>query len=286
MSKTPRLDVRDKVVVITGGGQGIGLALAERLSAQGARLALIDINAETLADAVRRLGPDRALAITADVRDRAAMAAATKQVIGDLGGIDVVVANAGVTPPPATLRTVDLDAFDRVIDINVTGVLNTVRPALEEIIARRGHVSVVGSCAAFSPGVAGSAYMISKAAAEQMGRALRLELAPHGATAGVTYFGLVETDLARATLDDDPLGARVGQLLPWPLNRRMTADAAAKVLEDGIAARSARVVAPKAWVPYAVLRGALNGVLDERIVRDKKVHELVHDVERRELDTP
>jgi NAD(P)-dependent dehydrogenase (short-subunit alcohol dehydrogenase family) len=277
-----RYGVRDKVVLITGAGRGIGLALADQLAARGARLALVDVNPETLAVAAKQL--EGALVVSADVRDRAAMADAVERTIAHFGRVDVVVANAGVTPPPATLRTVDLDAFDRVIEINQGGVLNTVRPALEQIIANRGHVVVVSSCAAFSPGLGGASYMMSKAAVEQFGRALRLELAPHGATAGVAYFGVVDTALAHATLDDDPLGQRVGRLLPWPLSRRISTEQAAASLVDAIMNRSASTIAPAAWLPYSLLRGVLNVVIDCRLVGDKNVHALLRDVEKREAD--
>jgi NAD(P)-dependent dehydrogenase (short-subunit alcohol dehydrogenase family) len=279
-----RYDVRDKVVLITGAGQGIGLALAEQLAARGALLALIDVNPETLAVAAEQF--DRALTVSADVRDREAMAAAVERTLTLFGHVDVVVANAGVTPPPATLRTIDLDAFDRVIAINQGGVLNTVRPALEQIIANKGHVVVVSSCAAFSPGPGGASYMMSKAAVEQFGRALRLELAPHGATAGVAYFGVVDTELAHNTLDDDPLGKRVGNLLPWPLSRRISAEQAARTMVDAIAHRSASTIAPAAWLPYPLLRGVVNVVIDSRLVADKQVHQLLRDVEKRKADTP
>lgn len=278
-----RFGVRDRVVLITGAGQGIGLALADRLAALGALLALVDVNPDTLELAAERF--DRVLAVSADVRDRAAMAEAVERTVARFGRLDVVVANAGVTPPPATLRTVDLESFDRVIAINQGGVLNTVRPALEQIIATKGHVVVVSSCAAFSPGLGGASYMMSKAAVEQFGRALRLELAPHGATAGVAYFGVVDTALAHATLDDDPLGQRVGRLLPWPLNRRISADAAAATLVDAIANRSASTIVPAAWLPYSLMRGVVNVLIDSRLVRDKDVHALLRDVEKRRVDT-
>src|SRR5690606_6913982 len=91
--------------------------------------------------------------IGADVADRTQMDAAVAAVIERFGRLDVVVANAGVTPVPATLRTMDPADFDRVVAINLTGVFNTVHPALDHIVRRRGHVVVVSSCAAFAPGM-------------------------------------------------------------------------------------------------------------------------------------
>lgn len=274
-------DVRDKVVLITGAGQGIGLALARRLHEQGAHVALVDVNEAGLKTAATALGDSRVFTAIADVTDRAGMADVVARVIDHHGRLDVVVANAGVTPPPATIRTMDLADYDRVVAINQTGVLNTVQPALDAVIAQQGHVVVVASCAAFSPGLGGVAYMSSKAAAEQIGRALKLELAPHGASAGVAYFGFVETPLATATLDDDPLGRKLDQLLGWPLNHRISADDAAESIAHGIAHRSGATIAPLRWAPYSLFRGVLNAGADRVLVRDKRVHTMIRDLESR-----
>lgn len=143
------------------------------------------------------------------------MAKVVADTVAHFGRLDAVVANAGVTPSPSTIRTMDDADFDRVIGINLTGVYNTVRPpALDHIIKQRGHVVVVSSCAAFAPGAGGSPYMISKSAIEQFGRALRVELAVHGATAGVSYFGIVDTAMTHDMLDSDDLGKEIGGLLP------------------------------------------------------------------------
>jgi NAD(P)-dependent dehydrogenase (short-subunit alcohol dehydrogenase family) len=276
-----KYDVRDRVVMITGAGQGIGLALARRLHDRGAQLALVDLNEAGLEEAASSLGAERVLTVVADVTDRAAMAGVVARTLERYGQLDVVVANAGVTPPPATIRTMDLADYDRVVAINQTGVLNTVQPALDAVVAAKGHVVVVASCAAFSPGVGGVGYMSSKAAAEQIGRALKLELAPHGASAGVAYFGFVDTPLATATLDDDPIGRRLDELLGWPLNHRISADAAAESIADGISERAGATVAPARWVPYSLLRGVLNAGADRVLARDRRVHEMVRDLEAR-----
>ncbi|WP_245548039.1 short-chain dehydrogenase/reductase [Nocardia pneumoniae] len=275
-----RLDVRDRVVVITGAGTGIGRALAEKLYASGASVALIDID-EAAAAAVARSMGERALVVRANVSDRIGMRQAIFRVRERFGRIDVVVANAGVAPEPATIRTMNPGDFDRVIGINVTGVFNTVHPALEDIVAANGHVVVVSSAAAFAPGMGGSPYMVSKAAVEQFGRALRVELAAVGATAGVAYFGVVDTAMTHGTLDEDELGADLGALLPWPLNQRITVREAAESLAEGIARRAPRTVAPPQWEPYALLRGVINVVLDGMLARDPRVRELIRRLEQR-----
>jgi len=107
------------------------------------------------------------------------------------GGVDVVFANAGITvDPPATIAGVDAVAFERVIEVDLLGMWRTVRAALPQVIERRGHVLVTASCYSFLNGMLNAAYAMSKAGVEQFGRALRSELAVHGATAGVLYPGL------------------------------------------------------------------------------------------------
>ncbi|MFE4457591.1 short-chain dehydrogenase/reductase [Nocardia tengchongensis] len=273
-----RYSVNGKVVLITGAGQGIGRELAAILSRRGARVIVADIDAATAKSTALELGAD---GVVADVADRDRMAAVVAEVIDRYGRLDVVVANAGVTPAPATLRTMDPRDFDRVIGINLTGVFNTVHPALDHIVRARGHVVVVSSCAAFAPGMGGSPYMMSKAAVEQLGRALRVELAARGASAGVAYFGIVETAMTHDMLDADDLGRRLDALLPWPLNVRITAAQAAGTIADGIERRAPRTIAPRGWEPYALLRGAVNVVADRLLAANSTVHQLVHAIEER-----
>ncbi|MEU4314571.1 short-chain dehydrogenase/reductase [Nocardia sp. NPDC024068] len=273
-------DVKDKVALVTGAGQGIGLELVTLLHRRGAEVVVVDIDEAAARRAADGLG-SRAHGVGADVADRERMEQVIQEVAQRYGRLDIVVANAGVTPVPATIRTMEPDDFDRVVRINLTGVFNTVHPALDQIVRSRGHVVVVSSCAAFAPGMGGSPYMVSKAAVEQFGRALRVELAASGATAGIAYFGLVETSMTHEMLDADDLGRRINGLLPWPLNVRITAAAAARTIADGIGRRAPRTIAPSGWQPYALLRGVINTVLDSRLAADSTVQELVRAIEKR-----
>lgn len=275
----PSYDVRGKTALITGAGQGIGLELATLLHTRGASVVVVDVDEHAARLVAKSLG-EETLAIGADVADRDAMALAVGKAVDRFGRLDVVVANAGVTPAPATLRTMDPSDFDRVLAINLTGAFNTVHPALDHVVEARGHVVVVSSCAAFAPGMGGSPYMASKAAVEQLGRALRVELAGHGATAGVAYFGIVDTAMTHDMLDADDLGRELDALLPWPLNVRITAAQAATTVADGITRRAARTIAPSGWEPYALLRGAVNVLLDNRLAASTTVHDLIRKLER------
>ncbi|MEB3031855.1 short-chain dehydrogenase/reductase [[Mycobacterium] nativiensis] len=272
-------DVRDKVVVITGAGQGIGLAAAKILDARGARVAVLDIDGAKATEAAAGLRD--AIGLKVNVRDRAATAAAIADVTSHFRRIDVVVANAGIAPEPATLRSMRGEEFDRVIGVNLTGAFNTVHPALDQVIANHGHVTVIASVAAFAPGAGGSPYMISKAAVEQMGRALRMELAPFGASAGVVYFGVVDTDMTHHTMDDDSIGRDLGAMLPWPLNRRISSEDAGRVIADAIGQRAGRAMAPAGWNVYSLLRGVLNAAMDPLLTRDRRVHDIIRRIEQR-----
>lgn len=274
-----RLDPAGKVVVVTGGAQGIGRAVAARMVRLGARVALVDRDAVGVHAAAKDLGPN-AVAYAADVRDRECMRRVMRSVTKHFGSIDVIVANAGVSPTPATVRALDDDEFDRVIGVNITGVYNTVRPALDQIVAGRGHVVIVSSGASFAPGAGGSPYMVSKAAVSQLGRALRLELAVHGASAGVVYFGIVDTDMTHDMLDSDELGRQIGGLLPWPLNRRISADDAARVIVGNVVHRHGESFAPAGWRALKWVHGAANPLLDRYLVRSATMHRLLAEVDR------
>lgn len=264
-----------KVALVTGGARGIGAATVEKLLAAGSYVAVVDRDIPSQARS-----SERVLFLSADVTDSEAMVECVRRTVTAFGALDIVVANAGITPPPATIRTVERSVFDSVMAVNFGGVLNIVRAAADEIVASGGHMLLVSSCAAFTPGMGGVPYMVSKAAVEQLGRGLRIELAAFGASAGLAYFGVVDTGLARDTLDNDPMGKRIGQLLPWPLNRRLPADRAADLLVDAARTRRARIVAPAVWLPYFWLRGILNPMLEWKLARDRKVTTLLREVEQ------
>lgn len=276
-----KMDLQNKVVLITGAGAGIGRELAHLLSLQGAKVALLDCNGADVEDLAQQLGVN-AMAIAVDVTDRRAMRDAISKVKAHFGQLDVIVANAGVAPKTASIRTCDPADFDRVQQINVTGVFNTVQPAIDALIESQGHIVVVASAAAFCPPFGGAAYMVSKAAVEQLARGLRLELAPHGVTTTTAYFGIVETAMTRHSLDNDPIGQTMHQQLPAMLRRRITAKQAASTLVAGISTRKSRVVAPKAWIFYSQMRGLINPVIDAHLVRDEGIKDMLHAIEEHE----
>lgn len=273
-----------KVALITGAAGGIGFETARQLLAQGARVLLVDCNKAAVEQAVKKLGADRVHAVAADVTDRAAMREVVETAISHFGRLDLVVANAGITPPPSTIRRCNPADFDRVMAVNVTGVFNSVHPAIEELVRQQGHILVVASAAAFCPPVGGSAYMVSKAAVEQLARALTLELAPLRVTVTTAYFGVVDTPLASATLDDDPVGRRLNQRLPALLRKRLPVEKAGALLVDAIRRRAASIVAPVAWRSYSWCRGVINPLADQILLHDSGLHDLLAELDKTETD--
>lgn len=276
-----RYDLQGKVALVTGAGRGIGLATARALAGRGASVAIVDLDAQTAERAAAEVHDSRALGLAADVTDRAAMQHAVAACVERFGGLDVVVANAGIASRLATFRAMPPETFERVLDVNLLGVCRTVDAALPEIVRRRGHVVVVSSIYAFTNGVGATPYAMSKAAVEQFGRALRLELAPHGAGASVAYFGFIDTEMVRRAIDADPLANAMFEVLPRPLHKRLTADVAGESIVRGIERRAPRIIRPRRWAVMSVLRGVLNPLADARAERDSASLERVREADAR-----
>jgi len=199
-----------------------------------------------------------------------------------MGGLDVVIANAGSSvDPPATIATVDEHEFERVIEVDLLGVWRTVRAALPQIIARRGHVLVTASVLAFGNGAANAAYAISKAGVEQFGRALRAELAPHGATAGVLYPGWTNTPIIKPAFGGNAIATEMlRRAYPRSLRTPISPERVAAVTVRGIERRSAQIIVPGRWIPLSVLRGILNPLFDRATEHNPELRQLVLDLEQ------
>jgi NAD(P)-dependent dehydrogenase (short-subunit alcohol dehydrogenase family) len=258
---------------VTGAARGIGLETARLLSARGAAVILTDIDGDEVAAAADSIG-DPAVALTVDATDREALDAAVAEADARFGGLDVVVANAGIAPPARTVAAMDPDAFERVVEIDLLGVYRTVHAALPAIAKRRGQVVVVASVYAFAAGVMTSPYAASKAAVEQLGRALRIELAAHGAGATVVYPGFADTELVRDAFAD-PIAAELESTLPKFAARRVTPALVAERLVAGIERRAPRVIVPRWYRLWFALRGVLNPLLDTAMAHDPRIAEVV-----------
>jgi NAD(P)-dependent dehydrogenase (short-subunit alcohol dehydrogenase family) len=272
--------VAGKVALVTGAARGIGFATAQELARRGAIVVVVDLDQDAAEDAAERLGPE-ATGLACDVTDQGALRSVVAATVERHGRLDVVVANAGIASRTATVRAISGESALRVMDVNLMGVWNTVNAALPEIVRNRGHVVVVSSIYAFANGVGAAPYAMAKAGVEQLGRALRVELAQHGAGASVAYFGFIDTEMVHKSIDDDPAADLAWANIPKVLQKRLPPSAAGKGIVDGIEKRAPRIIRPRRWVVFSVLRGVLNPLLDTAMVRDEGIQALAAEMDKR-----
>lgn len=250
-------------VLITGPARGIGEHTARLLAARGARLSLVGLEPERLEALAAELGPGH-LWFAADVTDSAALERAVEGTVRTLGGIDVVVANAGVAAN-GTVAVTPVEALVRVIDVNLSGVVRTVHAALPHVAERRGYLLLVSSAAALAamPGI--STYAASKAGVEFFGNALRLELAHKGVAVGVAHPAWIDTDLVRDQMHDLPSFRKTIRALPGPFGSLTTVEACAGALVDAIERRRRQVFVPRSLGPLAAVRQLFSSRLMDRV---------------------
>ncbi len=277
-----RRSVTGQVVLITGAARGIGAETARLLARRGARLSLVGLEPERLRALADELNgsdgprtparPDEVSAhplhvwFEADVTDQASLDAAVAGTVAALGGIDVVVANAGISNV-GTAALGPADALVRTVDVNLNGVIRTVGAALPHVIERRGYVLVVASLASFTvlPGMA--AYCASKAGAEAYANVLRLEVAHHGVRVGSAHPGWIDTDMVRGIEDDLPSFRETRSQLPGILGATTSVADCAQAFADGIARRRRRVYVPGAVGAIQALRTVVVGPLADVAIR-------------------
>jgi NAD(P)-dependent dehydrogenase (short-subunit alcohol dehydrogenase family) len=267
-------------VFVTGAARGIGAEVARQAHARGARVALVGRRLKPLQQLASQIG-EGAAAFEADVRDLDAMQHAADATVARFGGIDVVIANAGVAPPSEPILTIDPAEFERTVDIDLLGQWRTVRATLPAVIERRGHVLVVASIYSFVNGALNASYAASKAGVHQLTRALRVELAHHGATAGVAYLGFVETDLVGDVFAQEQV-AEARSIMPELFTKPIPVTRAGRTLVDGIESRAATVAAP-GWIrPLLPLRGVAGTLMDEFMLASPRLSRAISRAERKQ----
>ena len=235
-----------KVALITGGARGIGAGTAKALARRGVKVVLTDVDKEPLDDVVATIGTGNALGVLADVCDLDAMESAVAQGVERFGGIDLVLANAGIASYGSVLG-VDPATFRRVIDVNINGVFHTVRAALPSVIERKGYILVVSSLAAFAPAPGFTAYNASKAGVENFTNALHLELKHQGVDVGCAHMSWIDTPLVQDAKRDSSGFRMLLDALPPPLNRTTDVQSCVDGMVKGLENRSRRVFVPR-WV--------------------------------------
>jgi NAD(P)-dependent dehydrogenase (short-subunit alcohol dehydrogenase family) len=243
-------------VVITGAARGIGEKVARVAAARGAQLALIGLEPDRLRALADDLGPGASW-WEADVRDGAALRSAIDACAETMGGIDIVVANAGVVAY-GTVRQMDAASFERVVDINLNGVFRTLKYATPHVERSRGHVTVVASAISFTPLAGMASYAASKAGVEMLALAYRQEVAHLGVTVGLVHPSWIDTDLVRGAEADLPSFQDLRRRLPYPGNVTTSVHQAAVAIVDGLVRRRSRVYVPRAVIVANWAKAAVN----------------------------
>lgn len=190
-------DLMDKRALVTGGGRGIGAAIARKLAADGAQVALTYSASAQKADAVVRSIVEAggvASAIRADNRDDASVTAAVEEAASRMGGLDILVCNAGVFEV-GPLQDLGLDSYDRTMTVNVRAVYAAMLAA-DRVLAEGGRVVLIGSnLAKHVPGPGIALYAMSKSALIGLTKGLSRDFGPRGITINVVHPGSTDTDM-------------------------------------------------------------------------------------------
>ena len=269
-----------RTVLVTGAARGIGAETAKQLRARGANLALAGLEPELLEQRAAELGGDTAW-FECDVCDTSELEAAVEGTVERFGGIDVVIANAGVAPH-GTVASVDPAAFEKTIEVNLLGVWRTVRAALPHVVERQGYVLPIASLAAALHSPMMAAYTASKAGVEAFCDALRGEVAHTGTAVGCAYFSFIDTDMVRRGVDR-PSAQLSMQRLGSLVTKRATVETAGAAIVRGVENRAKKVYAPR-WVLPALYLRTLIQPLSEAGSRRSGIEEVIRLAEQEDSD--
>lgn len=231
------------VALITGAARGIGANTARSYVRHGGRVALVGLEPELLTELASELGGAAAW-WEADVRDSAAVQQAIDAAAAHFGRIDHVLANAGIASY-GTVRYIDDDAFERVVDININGVFRTLKYAMPYLQKSHGYALVMSSLAAFSPVAGLGSYTASKAGAEALALATRQEVAHLGVKVGVCHPSWIDTDIVRNAEADLPTFRAIRRKLPYPANTTTSVEECVDKILTGFVKRKTRVYVPR-----------------------------------------
>jgi NAD(P)-dependent dehydrogenase (short-subunit alcohol dehydrogenase family) len=266
-----------KVAVVTGAARGIGAGVAREYVRRGGRVALIGLEPDELKSVAADIG-DAAAWWEADVRDTEAVTSAVDQAAAHFGRIDHVLANAGIASY-GTVRQIDPEAFERVVDVNLNGVFRTLRAATPHVIKTKGYVLVVSSLAAFTPLAGLAPYNASKAGAEALALAYRQEMWAHGVKVGVCHPSWIDTDIVRGAEDDLPSFKAIRSKLPWPANGTTSLEDCVDAIAHGLAKKKRRVYVPKGVVVSNFTKPIFSSALVEPVAK-RLVKKTVPQMER------
>lgn len=245
-----RVQLEGRGVLVSGATGGIGRAVARRLAERGARVALMSRPSERLDGVVDELAAYGAIAAPADITDREEVRVATDEAAEQLGGLVGAVACGGLVMP-GTIAELEEEDAHKVIDVNLYGTLWTLQAALPHVDREGGHLLALASIAGLVPTPIAGVYPASKAAVSEIVAQLRMELMRRPTSAGVVYFGKVDTGMADDASGDDRLG-RIMRRTPGLGGGGLDAGTAAQQVVDALERRRGVVVSPAWQLPIAV----------------------------------
>jgi NAD(P)-dependent dehydrogenase (short-subunit alcohol dehydrogenase family) len=262
----PTYSLQGKTVLITGAARGIGAEAARQTAARGARVSLVGLEPDELRSVARECG-EKALWFEADVTDAASLESAVNGTVEQVGGIDVVIANAGIAAG-GPMRYMEEETFRAVIEVNLMGVWRTLRLTLPHVIERRGYLLPVASMAAIVQPFPGfTPYSTSKAGVEAMARCVRVETAHLGVDVGIAYFGWIDTDMTRGG-DEHPAFTFMRSRLKGPLGKTRPVSKAGAAIVAGIEKRAKVVAEP----PFVRVLDKARGLVANAVEREVKKH--------------
>lgn len=246
------MSLTNKRVLITGAARGIGAETARQLAAGGAKVALVGLEPEKLKALAAELGAGHTWA-ECDVTNKDSMEAAVAHSVAALGGLDAVIANAGIASN-GTVAISPVEALVKTVEVNLIGVIQTVSATLPAITQSRGYYLIVSSAAALKSMPGTSAYAASKLGVDHFASAFRLEVAHKGVDVGVVYPAWVDTDIVRDQQRDLASFDEARRKLPWPFNVMTSVEECAAAFADAVATRRRKTYVPKALAPVGAMR--------------------------------
>jgi glucose 1-dehydrogenase len=204
------MKLQSKVALVTGGAQGIGLACAERFADEGARVAIVDLDAARGAAAVEAIGADRALFVAGDVTKTDTVARAVAATLERFGAIDVLLNNAGITHAADFLELAEAD-FDRVLGVNLKSYFLFGQAVAKWMVGtgRSGSIVNMSSVNAILAIPNQVPYCVSKGGVAQLTRVMAMSLAPRGIRVNAIGPGTIATELARTAVLGSPAAERM-----------------------------------------------------------------------------
>lgn len=205
--------LKDKVVFITGGTEGIGFECAKVYRDAGAALAIVSNNQESIQKASLTLNGDDVLYLHADVSVAAQIANAVDAAVAKFGRIDVVHNNAGISDPSKNLHETTDDEWQRLFDVNVKGIFNTTRHAIHQLIKNKGNILNTGSMAGEIGQEIHAAYSATKGAISALTKSMAIDYAPHGIRVNAIAPAGVWTPMLRSWSEQQPSPASIEKYL-------------------------------------------------------------------------